>query len=255
MYEGKKVVVVVPSYNAVHTLETTYGEIVAQPYVDEILIVDDHSDDETAAIARKLPRARLHVHATNLGYGANQKSCYRLALDAGADIVVMVHGDYQYTPRLIPVMVTIVGSGLYDCVLGSRILGGAALEQGMPLWKYVANRGLTFVENILMGAKLSEYHSGYRAFSRSLLEKLTLSRFSDDFLFDNQILAQAMWHGHAVAEVTCPTRYHKEGSSIGFVRSVNYGLGCLRVAVLYRLASMGLVNAALFPPRPGSDRH
>jgi len=192
---------------------------------------------------------QVHVHEVNKGYGGNQKTCYRLALAAGADVVIMIHPDYQYTPKLIPAMVSIIGNGLYPCVLGSRILGGYALRGGMPLWKYISNRALTFAENILLGAKLSEYHTGYRAFSREILQKLDLAQNSDDFVFDNQMLAQILWHDFTIGEVSCPTKYFPEASSINLVRSINYGFGCLATGLKYRLAKMGLGSSRLFPPR------
>ena len=230
------------------TLLKTYAEVIAQEVVDHIIIVDDASHDETVAIARTLPRVNVQVHAQNLGYGGNQKTCYRLALQEGADIVIMVHPDYQYTPKLIPAMASIIGNGLYECVLGSRILGGYALKGGMPLWKYVANRWLTLVLNLLLGAKLSEYHTGYRAFSRQLLEHLPWERNSDDFVFDNQILSQILWFGYIIAEISCPTKYFPEASSINFRRSLKYGLGCLLTAISFRLARWGLIRSELFPP-------
>jgi len=248
MYKGKKVVVVMPAYNAEHTLKRTWDEVMAQGVVDHVVVVDDVSRDETVRIARSLPDTTVHVHAVNRGYGGNQKSCYRLALEAGADIVIMVHPDYQYTPLLIPAMTSMIGNGLYHCVLGSRILGGYALEGGMPFWKYVSNRFLTAAENLLLGAKLSEYHTGYRAFSRELLERLPLERNSDDFVFDNQMLAQIWWYGYTIAEISCPTKYFEEASSINFRRSVTYGLGCLAVALRFRLARWGLASSPLFPP-------
>lgn len=247
MFRDKKVVVVMPAYNAAATLRQTYDEVMAQGVVDLVIVVDDGSRDETAAIARALPNTFVHVHERNRGYGANQKTCYRLALAEGGDIIIMVHPDYQYTPLLIPAMTSMIGNGLYDCVLGSRILGGYAVEGGMPWWKYVANRFLTLVENLLLGAKLSEYHTGYRAFSRRLLSRLHLERNSDDFVFDNQMLAQILWHGYTVAEVSCPTKYLPESSSINFSRSVKYGFGCLLTATLFRLAKMNILNTALFP--------
>src|SRR3954466_11223671 len=195
MLNGQKIVVVMPAYNAARTLRQTYDEVMGNGVVDLVFVVDDASRDETVAIARTLPNVQVEVHPENRGYGANQKTCYRLALAAGADIIIMIHPDYQYTPQLIPAMAALIASGLYPCVLGSRILGGGALRGGMPLWKYVANRSLTLIENVLLGAKLSEYHTGYRAFSRSLLEKLPLEKNSDDFVFDNQILAQVLWLG------------------------------------------------------------
>ncbi|MCC6697057.1 MAG: glycosyltransferase family 2 protein [Candidatus Hydrogenedentes bacterium] len=247
MFHGKKIVVVMPAYNAAATLKKTHEEVLAQGIVDHVIVVDDASADETLAIAECLPQTTVHRHAQNTGYGGNQKTCYRLALDAGADIVIMVHPDYQYTPLLIPAMASIIHSGLYDCVLGSRILGGGALRGGMPLWRYVSNRFLTLLENILMGSKLSEFHTGYRAFSRRLLEKLPLHVNSDDFVFDNQMLAQILWCGYGIAEVTCPTKYSPEASSINFARSVKYGFGCLATAAAYRLARMGLCRFAMFP--------
>ncbi|MFO7986202.1 MAG: glycosyltransferase family 2 protein [Desulfatiglandaceae bacterium] len=246
MFGDKKVIVVMPAYNAAHTLLKTYEEVMAQEVVDHVIIVDDRSEDETAKIAKGLPHTTVHVHDTNQGYGANQKTCYRLALEAGGDIVIMVHPDYQYTPKLIPAMPSMIGSGLYHCVLGSRILGGYALKGGMPLWKYVSNRFLTLVENILLGAKLSEYHTGYRAFSRELLERIPIEVNSDDFVFDNQMLAQIIWSGFMIAEVSCPTRYFEEASSINFSRSLRYGVGCVIIAVMFRLSKMKLIDSSLF---------
>jgi glycosyltransferase involved in cell wall biosynthesis len=248
MIQGRKVVVVMPAYNAELTLRRTYDEVMEQGIVDLVVIVDDSSRDGTLTIARDLPGTIVERHARNLGYGANQKTLYRLALTHGADIVVMVHPDYQYTPKLIPAMAAMIASGLYPCVLGSRILGRSAIQGGMPWWKYVANRILTMIENVMFGAKLSEYHTGYRAFSRELLEKLPLDRNSNDFVFDNQVLAQALWMGCTIAEITCPTRYNPEASSIGLGRSIVYGWGCLRTAVAFRLARWGLVKSPLYPP-------
>ena len=247
MFKDKKVIVVMPAYNAEKTLERTHAEVMGQDYVDLVIVVDDGSQDKTVEIARSLPNTLVHVHPRNQGYGANQKTCYKLALDEGGDIIVMVHPDYQYTPMLIPAMVTMIGNGLYRCVLGSRILGGYALKGGMPLWKYLANRFLTLVENLLLGAKLSEYHTGYRAFSRDLLVQLDLKVNSDDFVFDNQMLAQILWFGHTIAEVSCPTKYFAEASSIDLPRSIKYGLGCLTTAVTFRLAKMRLLSSRLFP--------
>jgi len=218
----------------------------AQEMVDLVILVDDASSDQTSAIARGLPKTMVYVHEKNSGYGANQKTCYRMALEEGADIIIMVHPDYQYTPKLIPAMASMIGNGLYHCVLGSRILGGHAVKDGMPVWKYIANRFLTLAENMMLGAKLSEYHTGYRAFSRELLEKLPLERNSDDFVFDNQMLAQIIWHGYTIAEVSCPTKYFTEASSINFRRSVQYGIGCLATAVRFRLAKAGLARSPLF---------
>src|SRR5436190_3988947 len=220
MLNGQKIVVVMPAYNAARTLQRTYDEVMEQGIVDLVIVVDDASNDETVAIARTLKNVQVEVHPENRGYGGNQKTCYRLALTAGADIVVMIHPDYQYTPQLLPAMASLVASGLYPCVLGSRILGGGALDGGMPWWKYVSNRFLTAAENLLIGAKLSEYHTGYRAFSRELLERVDLAPNSDDFVFDNEMLAQIWWHGYTIAEVSCPTKYFEEASSINFRRSV-----------------------------------
>ncbi len=247
MFRDKKVIVVMPAYNAEKTLRRTHAEVMAQDYVDLVIVVDDGSQDETVAIAKTLPDTIIHVHPRNQGYGANQKTCYKLALDAGGDIIVMVHPDYQYTPKLIPAMATMVGSGLYHCVLGSRILGGYALKGGMPLWKYIANRFLTLVENILLGAKLSEYHTGYRAFSRELLAQVPYGFNSDDFVFDNQMLAQILWKGYTIAEVSCPTKYFPEASSINLPRSIKYGFGCLTTALTFRLAKMKLISSKSFP--------
>ena len=253
MLSGHKVVVVMPAYNAAQTLRQTYDEVMAQGIVDLVILVDDASHDETVTIARALPSVQVEVHPMNRGYGGNQKTCYRLALAAGADIIVMIHPDYQYTPMLLPAMVAMVRSGLYPCVLASRILGGGALRGGMPLWKYISNRALTLIENVLFGAKLSEYHTGYRAFSRSLLEKLPLETNSDDFVFDNQMLAQILWLDCEIGEITCPAKYMPEASSINFRRSVRYGLGCVRTAIRYRLAKMGLAASPV--SRPKETRH
>jgi glycosyltransferase involved in cell wall biosynthesis len=242
MLNGQKIVVVMPAYNAARTLRRTYDEVMAQGIVDLIIVVDDASQDETVKIARTLDRVDVEVHPMNRGYGGNQKTCYRLALAAGAQIVIMIHPDYQYTPQLIPAMASLVASGLYPCVLASRILGGGALRGGMPWWKYLANRALTFVENLLLGAKLSEYHTGYRAFARDLLERLPIDSNSDDFVFDNQILAQVIWFGCPIGEVTCPAKYLPEASSINFRRSVRYGLGCLATALRFRLARWGFAS-------------
>jgi glycosyltransferase involved in cell wall biosynthesis len=247
MSSSPRVVVVMPAYNAARTIEQTWREVIAHPEVDLVIVVDDASQDETLAKARGLPKVVTHAHTSNRGYGANQKTCYQLALDHGADIVVMVHPDYQYTPKLIPAMVALVQSGLYACVLGSRILGGQALKGGMPLWRYVANRGLTFVGNLLLGSKVSEFHTGYRAFSRELLLRLPLAANSDDFVFDNQVLAETVWLGYQIGEVSCPTRYAADASSINFRRSVQYGFGCLATAGAFRLAKLGLLRSPRFP--------
>jgi glycosyltransferase involved in cell wall biosynthesis len=246
MYLGKKIVVIMPAYNAAQTVTQTVDEVRQQAIVDEIILVDDRSRDDTVAVASSLLGVRVHVHEKNTGYGGNQKTCYRLALQAGADIVIMVHSDYQYTPKLIPAMASMIANDLHPCVLASRILGGYSLQGGMPTWKYVANRFLTAAENILLGAKLSEYHTGYRAFSKEILQKLDLSNNSDDFVFDNQMLAQILWHGFTIGEVSCPTKYFKEASSINFRRSVKYGFGCLNVGLQFRLARLGLAKPKIF---------
>jgi glycosyltransferase involved in cell wall biosynthesis len=247
MFRDNKVIVVMPAYNAAQTLQQTYNEVMDQGIVDLIILVDDASRDDTAAIAKTLPHVEVFVHDRNRGYGANQKTCYRMALERGGDIIIMVHPDYQYTPKLIPAMASMIGNNLYPCILGSRILGGYALKGGMPAWKYVANRFLTFMENILIGAKLSEYHTGYRAFSRKLLEQLPFNVNSDDFVFDNQMLAQIVWFGHTIAEVSCPTKYFTEASSINFRRSLKYGFGCLFTAATFRLAKVQMIKSILFP--------
>lgn len=247
MIKGKRVVVVMPAYNAEHTIEKTWREVLDQEIVDLVIVVDDASEDKTAELARRLNQVIVHVHARNTGYGANQKTCYRLALENRADIVIMVHPDYQYTPKLIPAMAGMVASGLYSCVLASRILGGQALEGGMPMWRYIANRGLTLVGNILLGTKLSEFHTGYRAFARELLEQLPLSANSDDFVFDNQILAETIWLKCQIGEVSCPTSYAPDASSINFRRSVRYGFGCLKTGLDFRLAQWGLLHSPRFP--------
>ncbi len=228
-------------------MRKTHEEVFAQDVVDLAIVVDDASHDETTAIARTLPNTRVLTHPQNRGYGANQKTCYRLALEEGADIVIMVHPDYQYTPKLIPAMASLIGNGLYAVVLGSRVLGGQALLGGMPLWRYIANRFLTLFSNLMLGAKLSEFHTGYRAFSRELLEQLPLDANSDDFVFDNQMLAQIQWFGFTIGEVSCPTLYSGESSSINFKRSVKYGFGCLWTALTFRLARMRLISSKRFP--------
>jgi glycosyltransferase involved in cell wall biosynthesis len=246
MFNDHRVVVVLPAYNASTTLEKTHREITSQSFVDDVILVDDGSVDDTVRIANGLNSIRVVEHEKNRGYGANQKTCYRTALEAGADIVVMVHPDYQYTPKLIPAMVSLIGSGLYDSVLASRILGGRAVEYGMPRWRYVPNRVITFLENLLMGAKLSEYHTGYRAFSADALRRLNVEVCSDDFVFDNEIIAQMIWMDMRIAEVTCPARYESESSSIDFSSSIRYGLGCLLTAAKYRVARTGVFTSRLF---------
>ena len=246
MIHGLKVVVVMPAYNAGETLERTYGEI-PRELVDDVILVDDRSGDDTPEVARRLG-IRHVVHPANMGYGANQKTCYSLALAEGADIVVMLHPDYQYSPKLITAMAAMVASGEFDVVLGSRILGGGALSGGMPLYKYVSNRFLTLFQNVVMGQKLSEYHTGYRAFSREVLERLPLNENSNDFIFDNQMLVQAAWFGFRTGEISCPTRYIAESSSINFRRSVVYGFGVLKTALQYRLARLKWVSFPFLSP-------
>jgi glycosyltransferase involved in cell wall biosynthesis len=240
----KKIVVVMPAYNAARTLRKTYEEI-DRAIVDEVILVDDGSGDHTVELARELG-IRSVVHARNCGYGANQKTCYKEALAADADIVVMVHPDYQYTPKLIPAMASMLASGVYDVALGSRILGGGALRGGMPLYKYIFNRFLTALENVLTGLKLSEYHTGYRAFTKEVLQALPLECNSDDFIFDNQMLLQIAFKRFRIAEISCPTLYFPEASSINFRRSVVYGIGCLYWAGRYWLAQRQLVRSRLF---------
>jgi glycosyltransferase involved in cell wall biosynthesis len=248
MLHGLRVVVVLPAYKAGKTLRQTHKAI-PKDVVDLVLLVDDASDDDTAAVARELG-IRTFVHRQNLGYGANQKTCYTEALRAGADIVIMVHPDYQYDPRLITAMAGMIASGIYDVVLASRILGNTALRGGMPLYKYISNRALTFVENLLLGTKFSEFHTGYRAFSKRALEALPFRVDSDDFVFDNQVIAQAVALGLPIGEVSCPTKYFPEASSINFRRSVVYGLGVLRTSIAFRLWRMGLLKPAIFSFSP-----
>jgi glycosyltransferase involved in cell wall biosynthesis len=248
MLNGKKITVVLPAYRAEKTLRQTY-EHIPRDVVDHVILVDDASTDATVAVARELG-IQTFCHQTNLGYGANQKTCYREALSLGSDIVVMLHPDYQYDPRLVTAMAAMVASEVYDAVLGSRILGSTALHGGMPLYKYVSNRGLTFFQNVLCGAKLSEYHSGYRAFSRTVLERLPLLGNSDDFVFDNQMLTQIIAFGFRIGEISCPTKYMPEASSISFRRSVTYGLGVLRTSVKYRLWKMRCLKSRLFSEQP-----
>jgi glycosyltransferase involved in cell wall biosynthesis len=244
MLHQKKIVVVMPAYNASKTLEMTYSEI---PFdiVDEVILVDDASRDDTAVKATELGIHTI-IHTENRGYGGNQKTCYAEALSKGADVVVMVHPDYQYSPRLITAMASMIVSGHYDLVLASRILGGGALKGGMPFYKYVANRFLTFVENLALGVKLSEYHTGYRAFSRTVLETLPLEANSDDFVFDNEMLAQAVYFGFRIGEISCPTKYFEDASSINFRRSVKYGVGVLATSVKYLLQQAGVLRSPLF---------
>lgn len=244
MLEKLRIAVVLPAYNASKTLEQTCAEI-PLAVVDDIILVDDASTDDTVAVARKLGIHTV-IHARNAGYGANQKSCYSIALSRGADIVIMLHPDYQYSPKLLVAMSGMIASGHYDAVFASRILGGGALAGGMPRYKYFANRLLTAVQNLLMGGKLSEYHTGYRAWSRKVLEQLPLMECSDDFVFDNEMIAQAMWAGFRLGEISCPTKYFAEASSINFRRSCIYGLGVLQTAIVYRLCRLGLVHSRIF---------
>jgi len=243
MINNKKVIVVLPAYNASKTLEITYNEIDFS-IVDEVILVDDRSKDDTVEVGKKLGIKNIVVHEQNKGYGGNQKTCYNTALELGADIVIMLHPDYQYTPRLIPAMAHLLSSGLYHVVLGSRILGKGALKGGMPLIKYLANRGLTLTQNILMNAKLSEYHTGYRAFTRDVLEKVNYNANSDNFVFDNQMLAQIWYAGYEIAEITCPTKYFDDASSISLKNSSIYGIGVLKTAVQYRLQKWGFTKYA-----------
>ena len=244
MIHNKKVVVVLPAYNAAKTLEATYNEI-PHDIVDEIVLVDDASSDNTMEIAKKL-KINTYVHLNNKGYGGNQKTCYREALKKGADVVVMLHPDYQYTPKLLTALASMVAVGEFDIVLASRILGRGALKGGMPFYKYLSNRFLTLAENILINQKLSEYHTGYRAFNREVLEKLPIEENSDDFVFDNEILVQAVYFGFRIGEISCPTKYFEEASSINFKRSVVYGIGVLTTALKYFLQKMGLAKFPIF---------
>ena len=245
MYKNQKVIVVLPAYNAAQTLAQTYAEI---PFdlVDDVVLCDDHSRDNTAEVAKKLGIEHVIRHEENRGYGGNQKTLYNKALELNGDIVIMLHPDYQYTPKLIPSMVNIIGEGLYPVVLGSRIIGKGALAGGMPRYKYIANRFLTMVQNILVKYKLSEYHTGYRAFHANVLKTIKYEKNNDDFVFDNEMLSQIIYHGFHIAEISCPTKYFKEASSINFKRSVKYGLGVLRVSLVHRLSKIGMVKSKLY---------
>ena len=245
MIKDKKIVVVLPAYNAEPTLEKTYKEI---PFdiVDEVVLVDDHSFDNTTAVGKKLGIKHIITHDSNMGYGGNQKSCYNKALELGADIVIMLHPDYQYTPKLIHSMAYMIAQDVYPVVLGSRILGNGALKGGMPIYKYIANRLLTLIQNILINQKLSEYHTGYRAFSKEVLENINYNSNSDDFVFDNQMLSQIVFAGHEIAEITCPTKYFEEASSINFSRSAKYGLGVIGVSIGHMFAKLGLYKSKLY---------
>ena len=245
MIQNLKVVVVMPAYNAEKTLIDTYREIPLS-IVDDVVLVDDKSDDRTVEIAKQLGIKHVINHEENLGYGGNQKTCYRKALELGADIIVMLHPDYQYTPKLLLPMASLVASGQFDLVLGSRILGVGALQGGMPIYKYISNRMLTFIENIFLAHKLSEYHTGYRAYSRRLLETIPFEINSNDFVFDNQVIAQAIYFKFRIGEISCPTKYFPEASSINFFKSVIYGLGVLKTALIYRLHQMKLLKSPLF---------
>ncbi|OFY67085.1 MAG: glycosyl transferase family 2 [Bacteroidetes bacterium RIFCSPLOWO2_02_FULL_36_8] len=245
MVSGKKIVVVLPAYNAGKTLKNTYNEIPFE-IVDEVILVDDSSKDDTIEVARSLGIKKIIQHEKNRGYGGNQKTCYTEALKSGADIVVMLHPDYQYTPKLMEAMIYPIARGLFPVMLGSRILGRGALAGGMPLYKYIANRLLTIAQNLLLTQKLAEYHTGYRAFSREILEKLPLEENSDDFVFDNEMLAQIAYTGFTIGEITCPTKYFEEASSINFLRSIKYGLGVLRVSFLFRLQKFGIITSKIF---------
>jgi len=245
MIKGKKVIVVLPAYNASKTLEITYNEI-DFTLVDEVILVDDLSNDDTVEIAKKLGIRHIVEHKENKGYGGNQKSCYNKALELGGDIIIMLHPDYQYTPLLIPSMAHLITNGLYHVVLGSRILGKGALKGGMPLIKYLANRGLTFFQNVMMNAKLSEYHTGYRAFSREVLEKINYNANSNNFVFDNQMLVQIWYAGYEIAEITCPTKYFNDASSINLKNSTIYALGVLFTSVQFRLQKWGFVKNKIF---------
>lgn len=245
MVNGKKVVVVMPAYNAEKTLELTYNEL---PFdlVDEVVVVDDCSSDATYDEAKKLGIKHIVKHEKNLGYGGNQKTCYSYALNLGADIIIMLHPDYQYTPKLLPSMIYLISSGVYPVVLGSRILGNGALKGGMPYYKYFFNRFLTFIQNLLLGQKLSEYHTGYRAFSADVLKKIPYLKNSDDFIFDNQLIAQIFYFNFSIAEITCPTKYFAEASSINLLRSIKYGIGVISVSLLYRMHKMKLIRYKIF---------
>jgi len=245
MYKGKKVIAVLPAYNAALTLEKTYKEI-PFPLVDEVILCDDASKDNTTELARQIGIKHVIRHEKNKGYGGNQKSLYNKALELGGDIVIMLHPDYQYTPKLIPSMVNIIGEDLYPVVLGSRILGKGALKGGMPIYKYIANRFLTFTQNVLINYKLSEYHTGYRAFSREVLETINFNANDDDFVFDNEMLSQIVFAGFDIAEVTCPTKYFEEASSINFQRSAKYGMGVLRVSMGHFFQKIGLGNRKMY---------
>lgn len=245
MLNEKKIVVVMPAYNAAKTLKQTYEEL-PHDIIDEVVLVDDHSIDNTAKVAEEIGIKHVIVHDVNLGYGGNQKTCYSYAIEIGADIIIMVHPDYQYTPKLCTAMASLIAEGVYECVLGSRILGIGAMKGGMPLYKYVANRFLTLFQNIILNHKLSEYHTGYRAFSRSLIERLPLDKNDNDFIFDNQMLVQVISLGFEIGEITCPTRYMHDSSSISLKRSITYGLGVIKTTLEFKLTKLGFIKSDRF---------
>ncbi len=245
MINGQKIIVVMPAYNAARTLQKTYAEI-PESVVDDVVLVDDNSQDNTPEIARSLGIKHVIVHDKNLGYGGNQKTCYRTALELGADVVIMIHPDYQYTPKLCASMSWLIAEGVFDCMLGSRILGVGALKGGMPLYKFFANRALTFFQNLMLSYKLSEYHTGYRAFSKRVLETLPLEENDDDFIFDNQILSQIIYANFRIGEITCPTVYMEDSSSINLNRSIHYGIGVIMTSIKYRLHRWKLYRSSLF---------
>jgi glycosyltransferase involved in cell wall biosynthesis len=245
MINGKKLVIVLPAYNAALTLEKTYREI---PFdiVDEVILVDDNSNDKTVEVARGLGISHIIKHDVNRGYGGNQKTCYNKALEIGGDIIIMLHPDYQYTPKLIPSMAYLIANNVYQVVLGARTLGKGALRGGMPIYKYISNRALTFFENVMLRQKVAEYHTGYRAFSREVLQRINYQVNSEDFVFDNEMLSQIIYLGYEIAEITCPTHYFEEASSINLSRSITYGLGVLRVSVVHRLCKWGLMKREMY---------
>ncbi|WP_299098581.1 glycosyltransferase family 2 protein [uncultured Winogradskyella sp.] len=247
MLRDKKIVIILPAYNASKTLEKTYNEI-PHHIVDAIVLTDDFSDDNTVEVAKQLGIEHIIEHNINLGYGANQKSCYSKAIELGADIIIMLHPDYQYNPKLIPSMADLIANDVYEVVLGSRILGKNALSGGMPMYKYISNRGLTFIQNLLMNQKLSEYHTGYRAFNAKVLKSIPFNENSNDFIFDNQLLAQCCYKGIVIGEISCPAKYEKDSSSINFKRSSIYGLGVLRVSISYFIQKLKIYNFKLFKP-------
>ncbi|MBS1946492.1 MAG: glycosyltransferase family 2 protein [Bacteroidetes bacterium] len=250
MINGKKLVIVLPAYNAALTLQRTYQEI---PFdiVDEVILVDDNSSDKTIEVAHELGIHHIIQHDINRGYGGNQKTCYNKALEIGGDMVIMLHPDYQYTPKLIPSMAYLIANNVYQVVLGARTLGKGALKGGMPLYKYISNRLLTFFENVMLNQKIAEYHTGYRAFSREVLQRINYEANSDDFVFDNEMLSQIVYAGYEIAEITCPTKYFEEASSINLRRSITYGLGVLRVSVVHRLCKWGLMKRKMYGPGGG----